>query len=75
MFKLTYENSENIKADCVSTAAFNLHQIKGQALFLWGGGGHLAYVGPAHEKFERKFQSSPGVETRCLSSLTAEDFQ
>ena len=30
-FKLTYEDSENIKADCVSTDVFNLHQIKGRA--------------------------------------------
>ena len=27
-FKLNYEDSENIKADRVNTAVFNLHQIK-----------------------------------------------
>ena len=31
-FKLKYEDSENIKANCVSTVVFNLHQIKRQAL-------------------------------------------
>ena len=40
----------------------------------WGFLGHLVYVGPAHEK-SRKFQSSLGVETRSLSSSTAEDCQ
>ena len=34
-FKLTYEDSENIKADCVSRAVFNLHQIKCQTFFFW----------------------------------------
>ena len=32
-FKLKYEDSENIKADCVSTVVFNLHQIKRRAFF------------------------------------------
>ena len=27
-FKLKYEDSKNIKTDCVSTVIFNLHQIK-----------------------------------------------
>ena len=63
-------DSENMKADCVSTVVFNLHKIKCRGVFL----GHPAYVGPAHEK-SRKFQSSLGAETRCLSSSTAEDFQ
>ena len=30
-FKLKYEDSENLKADCVNTVVFNLHQIKRQA--------------------------------------------
>ena len=34
-FKLKCEDSENIKADCVNTVVFNLHQIKRRA-FLWG---------------------------------------
>ena len=34
IFKLAYEDSENIKADCVSTVVFNLHQIKRRAFFL-----------------------------------------
>ena len=38
-FKLKYEDSENIKADRVSTVVFNLHQIKRRALFL----GHPVY--------------------------------
>ena len=33
IFKLKYENSENIKVDQVDTVAFNLHQIKHQAFF------------------------------------------
>ena len=33
-FKLKYEDSENIKADRVSTVVFNLRQIKRWALFL-----------------------------------------
>ena len=41
-FKLTYEDSDNIKADCVSTVVFNLHQIKSRAFL-----GYLVYVGPA----------------------------
>ena len=32
-FKLKYEDSENIKADHVTTVAFNLHQIKRWAFF------------------------------------------
>ena len=32
-FKLKYENSENIKADRVSTVIFNLSQIKRRAFF------------------------------------------
>ena len=36
-FKLKYENSENIKADCVNTVVFNLHQM-------WAFLGHLVYV-------------------------------
>ena len=32
-FKLKYEDSENIKADCVNTVVFNLHQIKRRAFF------------------------------------------
>ena len=39
-FKLTYEDSENIKVDRVDTAVFNLHQIKRRAFFLGGGGGN-----------------------------------
>ena len=31
--KLKYEDSENIKADRVSTVVFNLHQIKRRAFF------------------------------------------
>ena len=34
-FKLKYEDSENIKADRVSTVDFNLHQIKRRACFFW----------------------------------------
>ena len=34
-----YEDSENIKADRVSTVVFNLHQIKRRAFFL----GHPVY--------------------------------
>ena len=30
-FKLEYEESENIQADCVSTVVFSLHQIKRRA--------------------------------------------
>ena len=30
-FKSKYKDSENIKADCVDTAVFNLHQIKHRA--------------------------------------------
>ena len=33
-FKLTYEDSENIKADRVSTVVLNLHQIKSRRFFL-----------------------------------------
>ena len=33
-FKLKHGDSENIKADRVSTVVFNLHQIKGRAFFL-----------------------------------------
>ena len=32
-FQLTYEDSENIKADRVNTVVFNLHQIKRQEFF------------------------------------------
>ena len=32
-FKLKYEDSENINADCLSTVVFNLHQIKPRAYF------------------------------------------
>ena len=32
---LTYEDSENIKTDRVSTVVFNLHQIKRRAFFFW----------------------------------------
>ena len=32
-FKLKYEDSENIKADRVSTLVFNLHQIKRRPIF------------------------------------------
>ena len=32
-FKLKYEDSGNIRADCVSTVVFNLHQIKRRAFF------------------------------------------
>ena len=45
-FKLTYEGSENIKADCASTVVFNSHQIKSRAFFFLG---NPVYVGPAHE--------------------------
>ena len=31
--KFKYEDSENIKADCVSTIIFSLHQIKRRAFF------------------------------------------
>ena len=65
------EDSENIKADCVSTVVFTLHQIKKAGVFFLG---HPVNVGPADEK-SRKFESSLGVETRCLSSSTAENFQ
>ena len=34
MFKLKYEDSENIKADRVNTAVFNLRQIKRRAFYL-----------------------------------------
>ena len=37
-FKLKYEDSENIEADLVHEALFNLHQIKRWAFFF--GGGH-----------------------------------
>ena len=33
-FKLTYEHSENIKADCVSVVVFNLHQIKRRGVWV-----------------------------------------
>ena len=33
-FKLKYGDSENIKADCVNTVVFNLHQIKRRAFFV-----------------------------------------
>ena len=33
--KLKYEDSENIKADRVSTVVFNLHQIKRRAFLFW----------------------------------------
>ena len=33
-FKLKYEDSQNIKADCVSTVVFNSHQIKCRVSFL-----------------------------------------
>ena len=39
-FKLKYEDSENIKADRVSTIVFNLHQIKRRAFLL----GHSVHV-------------------------------
>ena len=42
-FKLTYEDSENVKADRVNTVVFNLHQIKSRADFFLGGG-HLICV-------------------------------
>ena len=32
-FKVKYEDSENMKADHVSTVVFNLHQIKRRAFF------------------------------------------
>ena len=32
-FKLQYEDSENIKKDCVNTVIFNLHRIKRRAFF------------------------------------------
>ena len=32
-FKLKYENLGNIKADCVNTVVFNLHQIKRREVF------------------------------------------
>ena len=35
-FKLKYEDSENIKVDCVNTVVFNLHQIKRRACFFFG---------------------------------------
>ena len=37
-FKLKYEDSENIKADCVDTIVCNLHQIKHRAFFSWDTG-------------------------------------
>ena len=33
-FKLKYKDSENVKADCVNTVVFNLHQIKRRAFFI-----------------------------------------
>ena len=33
-FKLKYDNSGNIKADCINTVVFSLHQIKRRAFFL-----------------------------------------
>ena len=50
-FKLTYEDSGNIKSDCVSTVVFNLHQIKRRAFFL----GHPVYSEncPLFESFYR----------------------
>ena len=33
-FKLKHEDLENIKTDCVSTVAFNLHQIKRREFFM-----------------------------------------
>ena len=33
-FKLKYENSENVKADCVNTVVFKLHQIKRRVFFV-----------------------------------------
>ena len=41
-YKLKYEDSENVKADRVTTAVFNLHQIKRRA-FLFGTPG-IAYI-------------------------------
>ena len=32
-FKMKYEDSQNIKADCVSTVVVNLHQIKRRTFF------------------------------------------
>ena len=34
-FKLTYEDSENIKAHSVRTVVFNLQQINRRAFFFW----------------------------------------
>ena len=34
-FKLKYKDSENIKADRVSTVVFNLHQIKRRVLLFF----------------------------------------
>ena len=44
--KLKYEDSENIKANCLSTVVFNLHQIKRQELLFcfFLGGGHPVYL-------------------------------
>ena len=41
-FELKYEDSENIKADCVSTVVFNLHQLKRRA-FLFGTPGSFCF--------------------------------
>ena len=35
-FKLKNGDSENIKADCVNTVVFNLHQIKNSGVFFLG---------------------------------------
>ena len=39
-FKLEYDDSENIKTDCVNAVFFNLHQIKCLMFLFWG---HPAY--------------------------------
>ena len=36
-FESKYEDSENMKADRLNTVVSNLHQIKRQAFFFWGG--------------------------------------
>ena len=35
IFKLEYDDLENIKTDCINTVVFNLHQIR-RLKFFWG---------------------------------------
>ena len=66
-FKLKHEDLENIKTDCVSTVAFNLHQIKRRA-FIYGTPGKCYSFSTNSSKSYWLLQTLVLLDAFCLPS-------